>query len=308
MFDRDTAAVPLLAGERALGALVLAFDEERGFTDDDRAFALVGRQIALALERARLSDAEHQLAVSLQTSLLPQTLPDLPGVSLAARYLPSLRRVNLGGDWYDALALPEGRLGIAVGDVVGHGPRAAAVMGQLRSALRAIAVEHDEPAQVVEALSRFAETIPEALGTTLVYGVLDRDGIAPLRMRGTSAGTPHRRGRRAGLPRGRAVAPTRRRSRPVHGRTDARARRSARAALLRRRDRATRRGARSRPGAAPRSRCGRARHARRRHARPCSRGSSRGASRKTTSPCSRSSSCARRCPACSSAVRRGRSG
>jgi anti-sigma regulatory factor (Ser/Thr protein kinase) len=93
-------------------------------------------------------------------------------------YLPSLRRVNLGGDWYDALELPEGRLGVAVGDVVGHGPRAAAVMGQLRSALRAIAMEHDEPAQVVEALSRFAETIPEALGTTLVYGVFDPDSAS----------------------------------------------------------------------------------------------------------------------------------
>jgi serine phosphatase RsbU (regulator of sigma subunit)/anti-sigma regulatory factor (Ser/Thr protein kinase)/CHASE1-domain containing sensor protein len=171
-----TAAVPLLAGDRALGALVLIFPDERPFPDDDAAFALaVGRQVALALERARLSDAEHQLAVSLQRSLLPQALPDLPGVALAAMYLPSLRRVNLGGDWYDALALPEGQLGVAVGDVVGHGPRAAAVMGQLRSALRAIAMEHDEPAQVVEALSRFAETIPEALGTTLVYGVFDPD-------------------------------------------------------------------------------------------------------------------------------------
>jgi serine phosphatase RsbU (regulator of sigma subunit)/anti-sigma regulatory factor (Ser/Thr protein kinase)/CHASE1-domain containing sensor protein len=171
-----TAAVPLLAGDRALGALVLIFPEERPFPDDDAAFALaVGRQVALALERARLSDAEHQLAVSLQRSLLPQALPDLPGVALAAMYLPSLRRVNLGGDWYDALALPEGRLGVAVGDVVGHGPRAAAVMGQLRSALRAIAMEHYEPAQVVDALSRFAETIPEALGTTLVYGVFDPD-------------------------------------------------------------------------------------------------------------------------------------
>jgi serine phosphatase RsbU (regulator of sigma subunit)/anti-sigma regulatory factor (Ser/Thr protein kinase) len=169
-----TAAVPLLARERALGALVLDFPEERPFPEDDAAFALaVGRQVALALERARLSDAEHQLAVSLQRSLLPQALPDLPGVALAAMYLPSLRRVNLGGDWYDALDLPDGRLGVAVGDVVGHGPRAAAVMGQLRSALRAIAMEHEEPAHVVEALSRFAETIPEALGTTLVYAVFD---------------------------------------------------------------------------------------------------------------------------------------
>jgi serine phosphatase RsbU (regulator of sigma subunit)/anti-sigma regulatory factor (Ser/Thr protein kinase)/CHASE1-domain containing sensor protein len=168
------AAVPLLAREQALGAVELVFGEERPFTEDDVAFALaVGRQLALALERARLSDAEHQLAVSLQRSLLPQALPDLPGVALAAMYLPSLRRVNLGGDWYDAIALPDGQLGVAVGDVVGHGPRAAAVMGQLRSALRAIAMEHEEPAQVVEALSRFAETIPEALGTTLVYGVFD---------------------------------------------------------------------------------------------------------------------------------------
>jgi serine phosphatase RsbU (regulator of sigma subunit)/anti-sigma regulatory factor (Ser/Thr protein kinase)/CHASE1-domain containing sensor protein len=174
VFDRRVAAIPLVSGDQVLGALELMLDGERDFPEDDRAFALaVARQIALALERARLSDAEHQLAVSLQHSLLPQALPDLPGVSLAARYLPSLRRVNLGGDWYDALALPEGRLGIAVGDVVGHGPRAAAVMGQLRSALRAIAMEHDAPAQVVDRLSRFAETIPEALGTTLVYAVFD---------------------------------------------------------------------------------------------------------------------------------------
>jgi serine phosphatase RsbU (regulator of sigma subunit)/anti-sigma regulatory factor (Ser/Thr protein kinase)/CHASE1-domain containing sensor protein len=174
--EGTTAAVPLLAGERALGALLLAFPTHQPFTEDDSAFALaVARQIALALERARLSEAEHQLAVSLQRSLLPQTLPDLPGVELAAVYLPSLRRVNLGGDWYDAISLPGGRLGIAVGDVVGHGPRAAAVMGQLRSALRAIAMEHDEPAAVVEALSRFAETIPEALGTTLVYAAFDPD-------------------------------------------------------------------------------------------------------------------------------------
>jgi serine phosphatase RsbU (regulator of sigma subunit)/anti-sigma regulatory factor (Ser/Thr protein kinase)/CHASE1-domain containing sensor protein len=168
------AAMPLLEGGRAVGVLVLLFRESQQFPDDDRAFMVaVSRQIAQALERSRLSDAEHQLAVSLQEGLLPRHLPELPGIEVATRYRPSLERVNLGGDWYDAIELPEGRLGVAVGDVVGHGPQAAAVMGQMRSALRAFAMEHEPPEDVVEALSRFAEGIPEALGTTLVYGVLD---------------------------------------------------------------------------------------------------------------------------------------
>jgi serine phosphatase RsbU (regulator of sigma subunit)/anti-sigma regulatory factor (Ser/Thr protein kinase)/CHASE1-domain containing sensor protein len=171
---RAIAAIPLLDGGHAIGVLALVFGSEQEFPDEDQAFMVaVGRQIAQALERARLSDAEHQLAVSLQHSLLPRRLPELAGVAIAARYRPSVQRVNLGGDWYDAIELDGGRLGIAVGDVVGHGPQAAAVMGQLRSALRAIARDHDEPEEVVEGLSRFAETIPEALGTTLVYGVID---------------------------------------------------------------------------------------------------------------------------------------
>jgi serine phosphatase RsbU (regulator of sigma subunit)/anti-sigma regulatory factor (Ser/Thr protein kinase)/CHASE1-domain containing sensor protein len=174
---RAMAAIPLLDGLHAIGVLALVFDAEQEFPEEDSAFMVaVGRQIAQALERARLSDAEHQLAVSLQHSLLPRRLPELAGVAIAARYRPSVQRVNLGGDWYDAIELGEGKLGIAVGDVVGHGPQAAAVMGQLRSALRAIAREHDEPEEVVEGLSRFAETIPEALGTTLVYGVVDLQG------------------------------------------------------------------------------------------------------------------------------------
>jgi serine phosphatase RsbU (regulator of sigma subunit)/anti-sigma regulatory factor (Ser/Thr protein kinase)/CHASE1-domain containing sensor protein len=174
---RAMAAIPLMQGWRSIGVLALVFDVEQEFPEDDRAFMVaVARQIAQALERARLSDAEHQLAVSLQHNLLPRRLPELPGVALAARYRPSLQRVNLGGDWYDAIELEGGRLGIAVGDVVGHGPQAAAVMGQLRSALRAIAQAHSEPEDVVEGLSRFAETIPEALGTTLVYGVIDPAG------------------------------------------------------------------------------------------------------------------------------------
>jgi serine phosphatase RsbU (regulator of sigma subunit)/anti-sigma regulatory factor (Ser/Thr protein kinase)/CHASE1-domain containing sensor protein len=171
---RAIAAIPLLDRRQAIGVLALVFGADQEFPEEDGAFMVaVGRQIAQALERARLSDAEHQLAVSLQHSLLPRRLPELAGVAIAARYRPSVQRVNLGGDWYDAIELGEGRLGIGVGDVVGHGPQAAAVMGQLRSALRAIAREHDEPEEVVEGLSRFAETIPEALGTTLVYGVID---------------------------------------------------------------------------------------------------------------------------------------
>ena len=89
------------------------------------------------------------------------------------RYLPTADGAAAGGDFYDALALSGGRLGIAVGDVVGHGPGAAAAMGQLRSALRAYALEGRAPARVLQLLSRYAEGVPGARGATVVYAVID---------------------------------------------------------------------------------------------------------------------------------------
>src|SRR5215213_4133065 len=95
--------------------------------------------------------------MTLQQALLPEALPQADGFELAVRYLPAADDAAAGGDFYDALALSGGRLGIAVGDVVGHGPGAAAAMGQLRSALRAYALEGRAPARVLQLLSRYAE-------------------------------------------------------------------------------------------------------------------------------------------------------
>ena len=97
-----------------------------------------GDRAALAIS-SRLTERERGLADALQRSLMPR-LPELPGVSLAGRYLPAAAE-RLGGDWYDAFALPDGRLGMAIGDVVGRGFHAAAIMGQLRSGLRAYALD-----------------------------------------------------------------------------------------------------------------------------------------------------------------------
>src|SRR6185369_16240917 len=106
-----------------------------------------GRRAASAIENATLYEREHSVATALQRAVLPERLPPVPGVDLTARYLTAVTTMEAGGDWYDAFLLPDGRLGLAVGDVAGHGIRAASVMGQLRNALRAYALEGYGPAQ-----------------------------------------------------------------------------------------------------------------------------------------------------------------
>ena len=121
---------------------------------DDRDYLLaLTRLCGQALGRARRYQAEHDLAATLQQALLPESLPRADGLELAVRYLPAADGTAAGGDFYDAVELPGGRLGIAVGDIVGHGPAAAAAMGQLRSALRAYALEGRPPARVMQLLS-----------------------------------------------------------------------------------------------------------------------------------------------------------
>ena len=95
----------------------------------------IARRVALGLDRARTYSAERRLTETLQRSLLPDELPDLPSAEMRARYLPS-QRAEVGGDWYDVVSLPQGQLGFVIGDVAGHGVRAAAVMGQLRERSR----------------------------------------------------------------------------------------------------------------------------------------------------------------------------
>ena len=111
-------------------------------------------ECAEALDRAQLYEQQRDIATVLQRTLLPTVLPAVPGAQVAARYQPGGRGVDVGGDWYDVIALPDGRTGLVIGDVEGHSAEAAAVMGQVRNALRAYAVEGSTPAIVMERLNR----------------------------------------------------------------------------------------------------------------------------------------------------------
>jgi anti-sigma regulatory factor (Ser/Thr protein kinase) len=124
---------------------------------------------------ARKAEREHRIAETLQRGLLPDRLPEIPGLALAARYVPAGADMAVGGDWYDVVELPSGHVGLAIGDVAGHGPRAASTVGQLRMALRAYALEESSPAEVVSRLDRLVSRLLVSEIVTLVYLVLDLD-------------------------------------------------------------------------------------------------------------------------------------
>ncbi len=169
-------AMPLTVADRLVGALGVTFLHTAAFGDADRAFLLdVAGQVAVALERAELADARREMAETLQRSLLPGALPATAGVAVAARYLPAVAGTRAGGDWYDVLTLDDGRVAVTVGDVVGHGAAAAAVMGQLRSALTALLLAGFGPARALQLLDRFAVRVPGAAVATAACAVLDQD-------------------------------------------------------------------------------------------------------------------------------------
>jgi serine phosphatase RsbU (regulator of sigma subunit)/integral membrane sensor domain MASE1/anti-sigma regulatory factor (Ser/Thr protein kinase) len=118
---------------------------------------------------------EHQIAETLQRSLLPDRLPEIPGVDLAARYVPATADVHVGGDWYDVVQLPGGLIGLAIGDVTGHGLQAAATMGQLRMALRAYALHDPSPVEVLRGVHQLVTQLAMPDMATLIYLVFDPD-------------------------------------------------------------------------------------------------------------------------------------
>jgi sigma-B regulation protein RsbU (phosphoserine phosphatase) len=161
--------VPLLDEDRLLGVLHVGSFTQRAFTDEDAAALRgvaerVGHALRASLERANLS-----AAALIQASLLPGTLLALPGLTMAARYIPA--EGHLGGDWYDVFALPEGWVGFVIGDVAGHGLPAATIMGRLRSALRAYALEHHDPAGVLTSLDAKISHFEPGVFATVLYGV-----------------------------------------------------------------------------------------------------------------------------------------
>ena len=168
---RETLALPLMVSDGQIGTLALGWAHSSSDQGADRAFldSLAG-QCAIALERARLYERQRATAAALQMSLLPDQLPDAPGVELAARFRPGLADSEVGGDWYDAFALPDGRLVLVVGDVMGKGVIAAAGMGRLRAALRALAFVNPLPEAVLRGLDRvFTATEDPDQIATLVY-------------------------------------------------------------------------------------------------------------------------------------------
>lgn len=123
--------------------------------------------------RARLYEHEHRVVETLQRSLLQERMPELPGLRLAARYIPGEGEVRVGGDWYDAILLPDGRIGLVIGDVAGHGIGSAALMAQLRNALRAYALEHLATAEVVHRLDALLYHLEPRALATMVYLIYD---------------------------------------------------------------------------------------------------------------------------------------
>ncbi|GAA2224767.1 SpoIIE family protein phosphatase [Streptomyces indiaensis] len=168
------AVLPLPAGNRMAGACLIGWDTPHDFGADERALLTACAGLAgQALVRARAFDAEHELVGMLQRQLLPRSLPRLPGAVAVARYLPSTAGLELGGDWYDVIPLPDHHVALVIGDVQGHSAGAATLMGQMRTALRAYAVEGHPPDVVVAHANRLLTDMESDLFATCCYVDVD---------------------------------------------------------------------------------------------------------------------------------------
>ena len=170
----SSVIVPIESRGRVLGVLILANEGDRGLDDDDLDLAVeIAHRAALALGNARAFQQEHEIAESLQRALLPTTVPAVPGLELAVRYVAATDGASVGGDWYDVLTFDDGTTGIVVGDVVGHDIAASTSMGQLRSAIRIYAwEEHARPAAALSRVDRLFDKLGLAFATCM-FGVLD---------------------------------------------------------------------------------------------------------------------------------------
>ncbi|MDQ4084403.1 MAG: SpoIIE family protein phosphatase [Actinomycetota bacterium] len=167
-------AVPFVRRERILGLLVMARVEQPAYTDSDLMLATeLADRAAVALDNASRFLRERDVAVTLQRSLLPQVLPRVPGLALAWRYFPGATGTNVGGDWYDVIPLEGGRVALIIGDVMGRGLRAAAVMGQLRATARAHVYANLGPADVLARTDTELMRLEQEQIATALLAVLD---------------------------------------------------------------------------------------------------------------------------------------
>ena len=169
---RSVVGVPLLDGQNVIGVLHVGTLQPRQFTTEDIAtLQLAAEQVARAIT-SRRALLDRAAATSLQRSLAPGQLPPIAGFEMAARYVPG-SQYGVSGDWYDVFPLPTGEIGIVIGDVMGHGLRAATVMGRLKSALRAYALDYADPGTVLTHLDRKIQHFEPGQMGTVIYGVLN---------------------------------------------------------------------------------------------------------------------------------------
>jgi serine phosphatase RsbU (regulator of sigma subunit)/anti-sigma regulatory factor (Ser/Thr protein kinase) len=167
-------ALPIVSGQRFCGILTLVADPSRDDleSDDLSVISIFARRIGTALENARLYARQRRVAETLQAALLPQHLPVLPGIQFDSVYLPNTDEANVGGDWYDAFDLGEGRSAISIGDVAGHGLFAATVMGSARTAIRVAALNGESPDAVLTRTNRLIFSEGRTMVTAL-FGIVD---------------------------------------------------------------------------------------------------------------------------------------
>ncbi|WP_024760630.1 SpoIIE family protein phosphatase [Streptomyces exfoliatus] len=171
---RSACYLPLVAQARSLGGMALFYRGRSAFNPDERNLALgLAAIVAQSLQRAILFDEERELATGLQATMLPRRIPEITGGEIAVRYHAAWSGRQVGGDWYDVIPLPRGRVGIVVGDVQGHDTHAAAIMGQLRIALRAYAGEGHAPSTVLARASRFLAELDTNRFATCTYAQVD---------------------------------------------------------------------------------------------------------------------------------------
>ncbi|MFF1354911.1 SpoIIE family protein phosphatase [Streptomyces sp. NPDC058297] len=185
-FQRQSwAFLPLVVAGRTIGTWMAGFAYPVSFTPDERSvLTTVARMLAQALSRAGITESERELTDGLQRSMLPTLGPEIPGMSVAARYVPTGGGLQVGGDWYDMIPLPTGRIALVIGDVQGHDVRAAGLMGQLRIALRAYAAEGHRPDAVLSRASRFLYGVTDSI----TYGSTGGPGKSI--EKGSEAGDP----------------------------------------------------------------------------------------------------------------------
>ncbi|MGW5715403.1 PP2C family protein-serine/threonine phosphatase [Amycolatopsis sp. NPDC003865] len=168
---RAMLGVPMVAGSELVGVLHVGSVTPREFTEAEVAtMQLLADRLAMAIQVEALEE-NRTATMALQRSLLPSSLPEVPGLAFGARYVPGAES-GLGGDWYDLFVLPGDRLGIVMGDVSGHGLEAAVIMGRLRSALRAYALDCESPDEVLAKLDRKANHFEHGAMATVAYGIV----------------------------------------------------------------------------------------------------------------------------------------